>query len=79
MSFFGPRKCPHCGMPVPSDALACHYCRQTVPVSIRWNFGSLIIGAALLFVLVSTFGSDNLFGSRVAQALQGFIPCRGNY
>ena len=78
MSFLGPRKCPNCGLPVSSDVLVCHYCRVTVPRSSIWDCGSWIIGAALVFVLVSTFGPDNLFGSRVAETLQGFIPGRGN-
>jgi hypothetical protein len=78
MSFFGPRKCPNCGLPVPSDAVVCHYCRVTAPRSKISDCGSWIIGAALVFLLVSAFGSDNLFGSRVAETLQGFIPGRGN-
>ena len=81
MSFLGPRKCPNCGLPVSSDVLVCHYCRVTVPRSSIWDCGSWLIGAALVFLLVSIFGSDNLFGSRIAetlQGIQGFIPGRSN-
>ncbi len=76
MSLFGPSKCPNCGLPVSSDALVCHYCRKTVPQSTGWGFGSWIIGAALVFVLVSTFGPEHVFGGRVVQTLQGFMPGR---
>ena len=76
MPLFGPSMCPNCGLPVPSGALACHYCRKTLPQSSRWGFGSWIIGAALVFLLVSTFGPENVFGGRVAETLQGFMPGR---
>ena len=72
MLFFGSRKCPQCGLPVPTEALVCHYCRITVPPQNIWNCGSWIFGAALVFLLVSAFGPDNLLGSRVLQTLQGF-------
>lgn len=81
MSFFVPRKCPNCGLPVSSDAVVCHYCRVTVARSSICDCGSWIVGAALVFVLVATFGPDNSFAGRVAETLQGFqgfIPGRGN-
>jgi len=81
MSFLGPRKCPNCGLPVSSDVLVCHYCRVTVPRSSIWDSGSWLIGAAIVFLLVSIFGSENLLGGRVAETLQGFrcfIPGRSN-
>lgn len=78
MSFFGPRKCPNCGLPVSPDALVCHYCRVTVHRSRIWDCGSWIIGAAIVFILVSTFGSGNMFGSHFAETVQGFIPGRGS-
>ena len=78
MLFFGPRKCPQCGLPVSREAVVCHYCHVTVPSSKIWDCGSWIFGAALLFLLVSAFGPTNLLGSRVAQTLQGFIPGVGN-
>jgi hypothetical protein len=81
MLLFGPRKCPKCGLPVSKEAMVCYYCHVTVPRSKIWDCGSWLIGAALVFLLVSAFGPDNLLGSRVTQTLQGFrgfIPGAGN-
>ena len=71
MLSFRPVKCQSCGMPLPSGAIACHYCRTTVSIPKLWKVGSWVVAVTLTVVLVSAFGSGESIRFRIFQTLYG--------